>query len=278
MGFLFDPRLGLGDPLAARSVHLETDTIQADIGRGRYWALVDILVTPRLPAALQSATGNIIDPTPGGEIMDEMNPKTTRPFWCFDKTAKVIYSVFDADAYEKGYSSFCFGEISKGEHQFTHNEVTHKNDLCHCCYTPIKGALRFLTCNDDLFGEILANIAVLNRRIESRCCKCKKPTAYKVLRHECPCMYKEKPQGEGGAKKELKMARYNLPAGSEVIYTGHGGYGGQKEYANKTLKKGQKYILSGSRIGSAMTYFFLEGIKDGFNSVLFSVEDKGGVK
>ncbi len=46
MGFRLDPRLGLGDPLAARPVRLETDPVQADITGIRHWPLDDILVGP----------------------------------------------------------------------------------------------------------------------------------------------------------------------------------------------------------------------------------------
>lgn len=87
---------------------------------------------------------------------------------------------------------------------------------------------------------------------------------------------REKEKGiteRGDNMKERKSAPYDLLPGSEVIYTCRAGYEGQKKAADKELKRGQKYILRDSDIGSSMTYFHLEGIAGSFNSALFDIED-----
>lgn len=71
--------------------------------------------------------------------------------------------------------------------------------------------------------------------------------------------------------EELREARYDLPTGSEIIYTAAGGYPAQKEEADKVLERGKKYILAGSNIHGYITYFYLEDVDDSFNNRLFSV-------
>lgn len=115
----------------------------------------------------------------------KIDRRRTRPPWCFDKKCRVVFSVFDKKAHKQGYSSFCYGSLPK-PHSYKHNEVTHKNNMCHCYYTPLKGAIRFLTNENDLWGEISALVGVLNRRIKVKCHKCGKRGAYKVVRHHCP--------------------------------------------------------------------------------------------
>lgn len=120
----------------------------------------------------------------------KVNKRITRPLWCYDRKCKVIYSVFEKESHKKGCSSFCYGALPE-THTFKHNKVVHKNNLCHCYYTPLKGAIRFLTNEDDLWGELNAKIAVLNRRLKIKCQKCGKKGMYKVVRHECPTCEKK---------------------------------------------------------------------------------------
>ena len=85
-----------------------------------------------------------------------------RPCWCYDKLAEIIYTSYSDEVYEKGYSCFCYGKMVK-PNDFIFKEANHVNDICHCYYTPLKGAIRFFVCKGDLFGEIQAKLIVLNK-------------------------------------------------------------------------------------------------------------------
>lgn len=110
--------------------------------------------------------------------------KVTRPPWCFDKDCKVIYSVFDEELHDAGCSSFCYGRLPKA-HVFTHRTAEHVNTICNCEYTPLKGAIRFFVNEEDIWGEIQALIAVLNRTVVANCQKCKREQ-YRRIVYVCP--------------------------------------------------------------------------------------------
>lgn len=121
----------------------------------------------------------------------------TRPPWCYDKKCKVILSRYNEKSHDQGYSSFCYGALPE-VHIFKQNEVTHDNNMCHCYYTPLKGAIRFFTKEDDLWGEISSMIGVLNRRIKVKCHKCGKKGARKVVSHYCPTCTRKKETDSNG--------------------------------------------------------------------------------
>ncbi len=60
-------------------------------------------------------------------------------------------------------------------HRFKEKEAEHVNDICHCYYTPLKGAIRYFMNEGDLWGEINAKIWVLNKvHPIGKCSRCKK--------------------------------------------------------------------------------------------------------
>ena len=101
-----------------------------------------------------------------------------------EKDSKVIFSAFESEEYKAGCSCFCFGQMPK-THRFMASTTEHVNDLCHCYYTPLKGAILFLTNEDDLWGELNAKIAVLNRILKVKCKDCGEDK-YKHVVHTCP--------------------------------------------------------------------------------------------
>lgn len=69
-----------------------------------------------------------------------------------------------------------------------------------------------------------------------------------------------------------KGGRMNIyaPPGSEVRYLDKNGYDIQRENAKKAgLVKGEIYIVSDIEVGRSSSVVFLEGFKDGFNTVMF---------
>jgi len=111
-----------------------------------------------------------------------------RPFFCYDKTAKVLYSTFSKDTFKRGFSFFCYGKL-KNLHIFKEKEAIHKNDICHCYYTPLKGAVRYFVCAGDLWGELNAKIYLLNKVDPvGECIKCQK----KIRRHIRICLVTKK--------------------------------------------------------------------------------------
>jgi hypothetical protein len=117
--------------------------------------------------------------------MGKTSRKTKRPKFCYDKSCKVVYSSYNLEDFDKGYSFFCFGKLKRG-HLFHEEgrEAIHENNLSHCYYTPLKGMIRFFVNEQDLWGEVNAKLAVLNRLINVKCEKCG-GKMYKVARHEC---------------------------------------------------------------------------------------------
>jgi len=99
--------------------------------------------------------------------------KPIRPFWCYEKKAKILRATFDEDSYKKGFSMFCYGLIKPKEWKY--NEVVHINNICHCYYTPFKGAVKFVINKDDIWGELISHIGVLNQVDPiGKCSKCRK--------------------------------------------------------------------------------------------------------
>jgi hypothetical protein len=109
--------------------------------------------------------------------------KRSRPFFCYDRRCKVIFSTYRKEDYERGFSFFCYGKLRE-KNVFTISEAVHENDMCHCYYTPLKGAIRWFVNEQDLWGELNAKIAVLNRIVKPKCQKCGADT-YKVVTHRC---------------------------------------------------------------------------------------------
>jgi len=118
----------------------------------------------------------------GGGRMSKINKRIFRPFFCYDKKCKILHSSYSKESFEKGFSFFCYGRLPK-EHIFIEKEAEHKNSICHCYYTPLKGAIRYFMCEGDLWGEANALCAVMNKLIDVRCgCGAK---TYKTIRHTC---------------------------------------------------------------------------------------------
>ena len=80
--------------------------------------------------------------------MENEQEQENRPIYCFDKTCKMLFKIYDEDAHNDGYSYFCFGKL-KEPHVFTEKQCRHVNDYCYCVYTPLKGALRFFINKGD---------------------------------------------------------------------------------------------------------------------------------
>lgn len=64
---------------------------------------------------------------------------------------------------------------------------------------------------------------------------------------------------------------YSTP-GTKIVYTGVGGYDFDREEANKVLTIGHTYTLKGSSVGNWSSFFFLDEVEGGFNSVMFCPE------
>lgn len=100
--------------------------------------------------------------------------KNNRPIFCYDKNCKVIYSTFQQEHFDEGYSFFCYGKLKK-PHLFIEREAKHFNQLSHCYYTPLKGMIRFFVTIGDLWGEINAKLVVMNKlQPLGKCYQCKK--------------------------------------------------------------------------------------------------------
>ena len=112
----------------------------------------------------------------------KVNKRITRPFFCYDKKCKIFYSTYSKETFEKGFSFFCYGKLIK-EHIFTEKEAVHKNNICHCYFTPLKGAIRYFMCEEDLWGEANALCYVMNKLINVKC-KCGSKE-YKTILHKC---------------------------------------------------------------------------------------------
>ena len=120
---------------------------------------------------------------------NKVDRRVTRPFFCYDKKCKIIYSTFDKTAHNDGFSFFCYGKLLR-PHVFVEKKTKHVNDICHCYYTPLKGAVRYFTCHGDLWGEANALCAVMNRLKKDKCAKCKGKTV-KMIIHKCFMCNKE---------------------------------------------------------------------------------------
>jgi len=100
--------------------------------------------------------------------------KKNRPIFCYDKICEVIYSTFQQEHFDDGYSFFCYGKLKK-PHLFIEKKAKHLNQLSHCYYTPLKGMIRFFVTIGDLWGEINAKLAVMNiLQPLGRCFKCRR--------------------------------------------------------------------------------------------------------
>jgi hypothetical protein len=110
------------------------------------------------------------------------NRRISRPFFCYNRQCNIIYSTYDKDSFESGFSFFCYGKLPVS-HIFYEKKIKHINDICHCYYTPLKGAIRFFINLGDLWGEANAKIAVMNR-IQNLKCQCG-GRSYKRITHWC---------------------------------------------------------------------------------------------
>ena len=109
--------------------------------------------------------------------------RNTRMPFCYDKQCKILYSTYNKKSHREGFSFFCYGKLPK-PYIFVEKKAKHINDLCHCYYTPLKGAIRFFLNEGDLWGEAWAKVFTLNRLIKPKCQKCK-GRIYKEIRHIC---------------------------------------------------------------------------------------------
>lgn len=117
--------------------------------------------------------------------------KIKRPYWCYDKIAKVLYSTYNKEQYKEGFSMFCYGMMAIPRND-KFNKVKHINNLCHCYYTPLKGAIRFFINIEDVWGELWAKIAVMNKVVKGKCIKHPKEKSYRTINYQCSKCAKEK--------------------------------------------------------------------------------------
>lgn len=123
-------------------------------------------------------------------MKNKIDRHNIRPIWCWDKSCKLIYTSFNLENFNKGYSCFCFGKLKKS-HLFIEKEAKHKNELSHCYYTPLKGVVRFFVTIGDLWGEINAKLVVMNKlQPLGKCFKCKKEL-YRMIK-SCIVLSKNK--------------------------------------------------------------------------------------
>jgi len=109
-----------------------------------------------------------------------------RPSWCYDYVAEILYTSYNEKGCVEGYSSFCYGKMNEPRID-TYKEVEHENNICHCYYTPFKGAIRFFINDGDLWGEIRAHLIVLNKvKPVGNCVACKEPINRRIAVAVCP--------------------------------------------------------------------------------------------
>jgi len=119
-----------------------------------------------------------------------INRHNLRPPFCYDKDCHLIYTSYDPENFKRGFSFFCFGKLKK-PHLFIEHEAKHLNDISHCYYTPLKGMIRFFVNIGDLWGEINAKLAVMNKLEPlGNCYKCKKEL-YRMVK-SCIVLTKKK--------------------------------------------------------------------------------------
>lgn len=78
--------------------------------------------------------------------MEENRPKT-----CFDPNCKILWSNYNKEAIEEGFSFDCFGKMQH-PHLFTAEKCEHVNEYSHCIFTPLKGHIRFFINEDDAWA------------------------------------------------------------------------------------------------------------------------------
>ena len=113
----------------------------------------------------------------------EIVERRLRPRFCYDKSCKLIYSTYDEESFNEGFSFFCFGKL-KEKNVFKEKQIVHENTISHCYYTPLKGMIRFFMNEDDLWGEANAKLRVLNKLKEIKCDKCGGEMR-KIITHKC---------------------------------------------------------------------------------------------
>ena len=94
-----------------------------------------------------------------------------RPAVCLDSRCTPLYSHFEADMFEQGYSFDCVGRLEE-PHEFRWRDVVHVNTHCHCIYTPLKGINKFLITVDDAFSTYSMMAHVLEDAKGLKCCEC----------------------------------------------------------------------------------------------------------
>jgi len=76
----------------------------------------------------------------------------SRPWCCMDRKCTPLINFHDhkdISIPEEGKSIFCWGKMDKMI-KFNYNGVEHNNDINFCCYTPLKGCIKFQVNKDDL--------------------------------------------------------------------------------------------------------------------------------
>ena len=109
-----------------------------------------------------------------------MTSVATRPKLCPCKnTCAPIYNALVADPRIKdeeadlnqGYSGDCVGRMNPPI-EFIYGGNVHHNNLNHCCFTPLKGVIRFQMCADDFWLLFQMAGKVVNEEIPICCCEC----------------------------------------------------------------------------------------------------------
>jgi hypothetical protein len=118
-----------------------------------------------------------------GDVMCKIDCKNERPKFCYDKDCTVVFSTYNEADFDKGFGFFCLGKLKEPK-IFKEKSIEHVNGLSYCCYTPLKGMIRFFVNTDDLWKEATNMLAALNRLIEIKCPQCNSKI-YKVPYHVC---------------------------------------------------------------------------------------------
>lgn len=84
-----------------------------------------------------------------------MSEKPPRPWCCPDRRCQPLVQIGEPQEEQPGESFLCLGKMG-AEVTFVYDGRSHTNDLSTCCYTPLKGILRFQENADDWFLQAFA--------------------------------------------------------------------------------------------------------------------------
>lgn len=94
-----------------------------------------------------------------------------RPKLCPDSYCEPIFTTFDQEAFEKGYSFECVGKLAE-PHEFKWRKVVHENSHSQCIYAPFKGVIRFLINPEDAWGTYVAMANLMKVARPRQCSEC----------------------------------------------------------------------------------------------------------